>query len=245
MNYINEAIKLLRRDGPYQLLKKGVPFIYNRHVAPLLPRRTVNLNGVEVSASRFSQTVLPWKTEHRPHYESGLISGIEDYVQERDSVVIVGGGYGPTAVRAAQKVGKSGKVYVYEGSAEETKYVEETAEINNVSERVKIIHGIVGPKISLRGEQGNAIQVPPEELPECDVLELDCEGAEVEILQNIKVRPRVILVESHGINDASSSKVEGLLKELSYSVKSKEVADKGKTEFCIDNDIYTLIAVRQ
>jgi hypothetical protein len=39
-------------------------------------------------------------------------------------------------------------------------------------------------------------QVTPAELPECDVLELNCEGSEIGILRNMTIRPRAIAVET-------------------------------------------------
>jgi len=245
MNYFIKAISVLGREGPFGLLKRGVPFIYNRHIAPVLPRTNADYNGVRVRAARYFDSVLPWREKNKPQYESGLVSGLDEYVEEGDSVVIVGGGWGVTAVKAAQKAGGSGQVTVYEGSTEEINHVRETTQRNNVSDRVEVIHSVVGPKVSLRGEAGAASYVAPEDLPECDVLELDCEGSEIDILKNLSIRPRVILIESHGMHGAPTSKVEDLLKELSYSVKSKEAADKRIEEFCRENDIYSLVAVRE
>jgi hypothetical protein len=81
-------------------------------------------------------------------------------------------------------------------------------------------------------------------LPECDVLLLDCEGSEIGILEKLTVQPRVILVESHGMYDSPSQEIEELLKRQSYSIKSKEPAVK-ESEFCCDNDIYSITAVRE
>lgn len=253
MENLTKAIGILREGGPSELLKRGVPYAYNKYIVnaynknivPLLPRTNTSYNGIDVNAARYFDAIIPWRQKNEPYYESGLVSGIEEYVREGDDVVIVGGGWGVTAVKAAQNVGSSGKVTVYEGADKQVKYVQETTKKHNVSDRVNIIHGIVGPKICLNSEEKNAARVSPEQLPECDVLELDCEGAEIEILENLTIRPRVILVESHGIHDASSSKVEGLLNELSYSVKSKEVADRGREKSCLHKDVYTLAAVQE
>lgn len=248
MKTLSKALRVLREDGASELIKKGVPYVFNNSIGPLLlSRPTVSYNGVDVNTAQYFDSVTPWRQENRPYYESGLISGIEEYVQEGDNVVIVGGGWGVTAVKAAQNVGSSGKVTVYEGSQREVNRVQETTKINNVSDRVDVIHGIVGQKISLRGEgEGEkATHISPNQLPECDVLELDCEGAEIGILENLTIQPRVIMVESHGMYDASSSRVEELLNDLSYSVKSKEVADRGLEEVCVDDDIYSLAAVKE
>lgn len=63
--------------------------------------------------------------------------------------------------------------------------------------------------------------------------------------ENLSIRPRVIIVETHGMNDAPSSKIEELLEAMSYSVTSKEVAEKEVEEFCAKNDTHTLTAVRE
>lgn len=151
MTILTKAIRVLREDGPSELLKQGVPYVYNNHIAALLPKTNASYNGVDVKAARYFDTIVPWREKDRPHYESGLISGIEEYVREGDDVVIVGGGWGVTAVKAAQNVGSSGKVTVYEGSNEEVNHVQETIRKHNLSDRVDVIHGIVGPEISLRG----------------------------------------------------------------------------------------------
>jgi len=245
MNYFDKAIGVLRRDGPLQLLKKGVPFIYDVHVAPHLPRTRATYNGVSVKGARYFDSILPWRVKHRPQYESGLVSGLDKNVEPGDRVVIVGGGWGVTTVIAAREAGKSGKVIVYEGSEKGIADIQETLKQNRIPRNIDIRHGVVGPLISLRGDAGKADQVSPKKIPECDVLELDCEGAEVEILKNLSILPRVILVETHGMHKASSAKVEELLEELSYSVEVKEVADKGTKDFCLEKDVYSLVAVHK
>jgi len=245
MNNLSRAVQVLKEDGILSLLQSGLHFIYNRQIAPLFPRINAEYNGVKVDdySTYYLDSIVPWRKKERPYYESGLISGIEKHVKKGDRVAIVGGGWGVTAVKSAQIVGKSGKVIVFEGSADKTGHIQETITINKVSNNVDVDHCIVGPMINLRGEAGGAKHISPDELPECDVLELDCEGAEIEILDNMTIRPRVILVESHGMYDAPSSKVENLLTDNYYSVKSKEVADKGNREKCVDNDIYSITAI--
>ncbi|WP_186313384.1 FkbM family methyltransferase [Halorubrum salsamenti] len=203
---------------------------------------TTKLNGVSVNAARYNPTSFPWKVEAEPDYESGIISGINKWVTEGETIVIVGGGWGVTAARAAKVAGPSGNVIVYEGSEDEVKKIRETAEINDISERVSINHSIVGPKINLYSQEGDAQQIPPKALPECDVLELDCEGAELEILKNISIRPKVLLVESHGVYGASSEEVEKILKELSYTIQSKEIAEKRFEDLHREQDVYVITA---
>lgn len=245
MNYIYRAVRLLKKEGFISLVKKATPFVYDRHIAPHLPRTGyASYNGVSVKAARCFDSTLPWRNPDHPHYESGLISGLNEQVYRDDSVVIIGGGWGVTTVKAGQKVGESGDITVYEGAASEINKITDTITKNNVSDRTDIVHAIVGQEISLRGEAEDAERISPRELPECDVLLLDCEGSEVEILEKLSVRPRVILVESHGMYDAPSDKIEELLEGLAYSIKLKEPAVKD-SEFCINNDIYSITAVRK
>lgn len=244
-NNLSRAVRVLKEDGILSLLQSGFHFIYNRQIAPLFPRTNAEYNGVKVNdySTYYFDSIVPWRIKKRPYYESGLISGLEEHLKEGDRVAIIGGGWGVTAVKSAQIVGKSGKVIVFEGAADKISHIQETVTMNKVSNNVDVDHCIVGPVMNLRSEAGGAKHISPDKLPECDVLELDCEGAEIEILKNMTIRPRVILVESHGMYDAPSSKIENILIDNSYSVKLKEVADKGNRKKCIDNDIYSISAV--
>ena len=81
--------------------------------------------------------------------------------------------------------------------------------------QLTVNHAIVGEAISVYGapEDLSPRVVTPADLPECDVLALDCEGAEIVILRNLKFRPRAIAVESHGIYGAPSKMVRELLEQ--------------------------------
>jgi tRNA A58 N-methylase Trm61 len=120
-------------------------------------------------------------------------------VERGNQVVIVGGGWGLSTVTAARSVGKEGSVVRFKSSESAVRNVEETVHLNDVSERSVIRYAIVSHAYSLRGEKGKATIVSPEDLPECDVLVLDCEGVEKEILEEMEIRPRVLIVETHGM----------------------------------------------
>ena len=72
-----------------------------------------------------------------------------------------------------------------------------TVRLNGVEDRCSIYHALVGEDIHVHGPMKGASKIPPSNIPNCDVLELDCEGAEYSILQNLKIEPRVIVVEVH------------------------------------------------
>jgi hypothetical protein len=77
---------------------------------------------------------------------------------------------------------------------------------------------------------------PPSTVPECDVLDLDCEGAEVEILRELDFAPRVIVVEVHPHLGSPVEAVEAELAERGY-----DVVERGAT--ARDDDIPVLTAV--
>jgi hypothetical protein len=151
-------------------------------------------------ADRF---VLRYNREISPHsfdvldYEGGVISAHTELTQLGDTVVIVGGGYGITTVRAGNYVGTSGLVITYEGGAKEVETLLRTIELNNVESNCETHHAIVGRERDVYGDSTAAKQVHPAELPDCDVLELDCEGSEIDILAHLESRPRVLIVELH------------------------------------------------
>lgn len=88
------------------------------------------------------------------------------------------------------------------------------------------MHTIVGDDHHLEGDAGAADVISPMELPPCDVLEMDCEGAETAILSELEIQPRTIIVEAHwNINEIKSN-----LAELGYSIVSEMLAETGPYE---------------
>jgi hypothetical protein len=108
-------------------------------------------------------------------------------------------------------------------------------------------HAVVGEAIGVYGaaDELATLVVPPSELPECDVLELDCEGAEIMILRNMRLRPRVIAVETHGVNGAPSKLVTEILEQLDYAVEDYGIAEPRVAQECEDYDIRVLLATRK
>lgn len=243
MGYLDKAIKVTRRDGLCTTITSGIPFLYNRHIAPQLPRRSATYNGVEVKAARYFDGILPWRRCDRPKYESGIVAALEGNIREDDNVVIVGGGWGVTTVKVAQ-LASDGTVTVYEGSTEHISHIEDTLSRNNLSGDISIRHSVVGIPTQLWGNKGKAGRTNPSELAECDVLELDCEGSEKQILRNMGIRPRCIIVETHGMYDSSTSEVQQILEELSYDIESVRIAEEEFREHCIENDVYVIVATK-
>jgi len=130
--------------------------------------------------------------------EMGIASAHGKLTQSGDRVVIVGGGDGATAVTAAKRVGRTGSVMIYEGGDRAARQLQERLAERGVASICTVHHAIVGPEIDVYGGDGaHALSVAPEDLPDCDILELDCEGSEIDILRSLQIRPRVIIVEIH------------------------------------------------
>lgn len=244
--YRARAVAVLRRDGPLGLMRRGIPFVHDRIVRPRLPRvYETTYNGVTVRPGKPLDGVLPWVDDGpEPDHESGLVDAADEHVQRGDDVVIVGGGWGVTTVHVARQVGPAGSVVVYEGAASSAEKAAETARRNGVEDRVEIRHAVVETAVALRGDPEGADAVDAAALPDCDVLVLDCEGAETEILPALEVDPRTIAVESHGHYGAPSDAVTTALSELGYEVATRAVADEGTRKTCVERDIYVLVGGR-
>jgi hypothetical protein len=84
--------------------------------------------------------------------------------------------------------------------------------------------------------------MPADEIDNYDVLVLDCEGAELTILEEIVDRTSVIIAETHGFLGAPLSTVGKKLKHLGYAVHSRRIAEPDQRVFCEENGIYVLVA---
>ena len=220
----------------------------NRVIFPVWSRlpatRNAIWNDVKVPSEvapgpRHLDTLIsaPVRTDY-PKSEAGEVAGHEHRTQSGDNVVIIGGGRGVTAVRAAQAVGPEGSVLVYEGGQEYVELIRDVASLNGVSNRVEVRHALVGPGLSIYGTPDGAESVDPAEIPECDVLELDCEGAEAEIFPHLEVRPRVIILEVHAREYDNPERWRQDLDDLGYEIVDRRTNEgEPLTETGLRNEI--------
>lgn len=203
--------------------------LYNRILREHLPRKRKVLNGVVTRKARLLDL-----TTVNPDYEAPLIRSIREYVHRNDTCLIIGAGWGVSSVAAARI---TNKVITYEGSLDQVVKVQKTLSLNDVEGRVDLRRGLVGGRGEIYGES-EAMSVPPPQLPEAEVLVMDCEGAEIEILRRMTKEPRTIIVESHGHLGTATKDILERLEELGYSICRVEAENK-------ENDVMVVTAMRR
>lgn len=213
-------------------------------VRPCLPatRRCV-YNGVVMGKRYpFIEDYLPGEFSGiQPAYKQPNVAAIREHVGAEDTVVIVGAGQGVTTVVAARQAW-NGSVYAYEPGSKWIELTEGAVRLNAVDDRVTLIETAVGNIITSQGSDTSAAgRTDPEELPECDVLELDCEGAEIEIITGLKKLPEVIIVETHGFRGAPTEDTVTALEDRGYGVTERMAVERGE-KYSHKRDAYVLIA---
>jgi hypothetical protein len=146
-----------------------------------------------------------------------------------------------TCVVAASAAAETGSVNCFEGDLKGVDAVRRVAQLNGISERIIARHAVVGEAIGVYGDAVATTTVHPSELPTCDVLELDCEGAEIVILRDMTIQPRVIAVETHGFLGAPTATVRELLEKRGYCVQDLGWAEPRALSACVENDIRVLV----
>jgi precorrin-6B methylase 2 len=209
--------KLLIDKGPSGLIQ-AVIFKILTNCFHIPSRKIAMFNGIAVrGASLYS------KIEIYPEHEAELISAIRNYIKSDENVLVIGGGTGASTVAVAHQVGIKGTVITYEGNKNSVNVVNDTINLNKVEDRVSVKHMIVEKPVHLMGFVGEASTILAKDFPECDVLVMDCEGAELPILQNLIIKPRLIIVETHPMFDSPEEKIIELLKNLGYDIISNDL----------------------
>jgi hypothetical protein len=180
-----KLVHLVRNSSFEALSKRAAGYLYRRTIRKFLPTiAEVKYSGISISRERkfgdgkLPDFLVPHLLEDIADYEQTLIGALRSQVRIGDRVTIVGGGEGVTAVVAANAVGERGSFVCFEGNSWNVHKVRATAARNKMSRRLTVKHAVVGEAIAVYGvpHQLSTVVVPPAELPECDMLELDCEA---------------------------------------------------------------------
>jgi hypothetical protein len=215
-------------------------------------RRLYYWSGVRVLEDRALDSWLmpdryPRKPIDIPNYEEALVEGLHRLVRPGDRVVVVGGGFGVTSVVAAQAAGVNGKVWCYEASTAQLSWIRTTFALNRTrmpTAPLHLVHAYVGQARPPMSAGSDVERVEPRVLPACDVLELDCEGAELGILEGMTIRPRGLVVETHGVFGAPTLAVRKLIESCGYSVLSVRLAEERLRDLHVAQDVRVIVAVR-
>jgi hypothetical protein len=132
--------------------------------------------------------------DYKPDREAACGDALCRHAERGDEVVVVGGGRGLTTVIAARMTHFEGSVTVYESNSTMLETLRRTIEVNRVADLVTTVHAAIG-SVSEQAEElfgpGDGERLDPSALPECDVLEMDCEGAELAAPKYVSVeRPK-------------------------------------------------------
>ena len=225
------ALDIGRGDGLATLARKIPPFCYQQ-LHPSLPTSGhVELNGVETAIEkRVLDDVVPralkqyvWCDD--PRYEDLYVGCLRTHVDRGETVVAVGGGEGVSTVALARQVGRDGRVCTFEGGAAQVERCHETVAFNGVSDRVTVEHAIISTDYSLRSARADAGIVDPTELPVCDTLAIDADGAEIPILEGLHAvdpasRPGRLVVEHHAVLDDGTRVLEYQPERVRDSIRS-------------------------
>lgn len=168
----------------------------------------------------------PYPTASDPDYEHTEAEALRTYTSQNDDVVIIGGGLGVTTVVASRVT--DGTVTTFEPSKNTFEILQRTIAVNDCQDNVTGICAAIGRVKNsnlTHARPTNSETVSPADLPDADVYEMDCEGAETTILAEMEVRPTVVLVETHDNEEA----VVDCLTEAGYEIV--EIVDEGRGQY--------------
>lgn len=238
MDLLQRAYRRYNDGGISGLLAGVIPWTYRNSIRRVLPTSGYAIrNGVKVRRRKIFDGFLPhsgWHgASHVPDYEGGIVNHHQSVTEATDKVVIIGGGFGTSMVTAAKIVGEKGSVIVYEGSKQFAQKLCEVAKWNGTSDICEIRSAVVSNKSNTYTGKESQKQVSPSALPSCDVLEMDCEGAEEKIIPGLEIRPKYLIIEIHpDMMDQTPQYLFRHLQQKGYQIASKldhngrEITDK-------------------
>jgi hypothetical protein len=239
---IDKARKAFKEGGFTLFVGRTIKYLYNL-VYSHFPKRYLEYNGVGVPAARLFEDKIPTRVvEDRENYEEGIVRSIERNVRKDDEVILLGGGYGVTAVKAAQQTGDASFVSIFEASEEQVELIMDTLERNDYRD-IEVNNAVVGSEVDVWGSSESAESLNPGDIPSCDVLEMDIEGSEKEVLKNLEIRPRVLIVESHGFKGSKTKRTRELVSQLGYNIQTIDLAEN--TEFAKQNDVKIVTGIKE
>ena len=191
--------------------------LWELYIRPRLPPSSINLTKLNGKTVPYDNSKLLDEYIGIPNYEWKLICGMKSTIQKGDTVLIVGGGNGVSTLYARDLVGKNGSVFAYEGADRRAQRMKDHFHRRPIS-NVKINHRVVSKAESLAGSAEGTEILSPKDLPQSDIVVLDCEGAEKSIVPDLSFRPRGMVIETHGIFGAPPADMKNMLTDHEYEI---------------------------
>jgi hypothetical protein len=228
MGLISRAKEVYQENGVIPLIQSTTSYLYTEYFRNYSPRmnKKIRYNNVVTGDVRLFDYVFKYgSASGNPVHKLPNINALVTAISDGDEVLVLGGGMGVTAVHAAWC---GGDVTVFEASARVCERLERVIELNGVADRVTVRNALVGSDVRLAA--GEVPQtVDPATLDGFDVVEIDIQGAEISVLNQLAARPRRIIVETHGYLGASPDKSAEQLRNMGYDVE-RRLSEEGKRE---------------
>ena len=187
---------------------------YNKTIRPHLPRKIGMYHGVAVRQPRLLDL-----RDVFSDYKKGTVNSVKEAVSTGDTVVEIGTGHGVCSSWAARQGGAKATVFSYEAANEKVAQARETLAMNNLEDRVKVTHAIVGAEKHVYGSSGSASLLSFDQLPNCDVFISDAEGAESDYVDQVsELSPREVVIETHGHRGAQTADIVSSLEKQHYQI---------------------------
>jgi hypothetical protein len=129
----------------------------------------------------------------------GILLSHDDIYRDDDVILAVGVGNGLSLIHNCLKKRIHNSFIGIEGSQKQIEITKANAKLNGIDiSKFKLIEGYAGNPDHVYGDrQQQSARMIDINFLHFDVLELDCEGSEIEVLHDMTVRPRHIIVEMH------------------------------------------------
>jgi hypothetical protein len=205
--------RLWKRKGLLEATKRSQEYclsVAHNTVKKFLPSHTITSNGVRHIAKLGDKpnTLIGIGSAD---YEDPNISWLRKHAEKEDRVVIIGGGFGVTAKLCSTECDL---VWVIEPSK---KHLE--TYIKPQGNNIIGIHAYIANPENAYGSASEATMLKSEDLPPCEILEIDCEGGEQEILKHMVIRPRLVIVETHPQFGTDNEEIKQRLQTMEYELE--------------------------
>jgi len=156
------------------------------------------------------------------NFEAGVYLSHLRVTKPNDKVLAVGLGTGSTLIPVVKLMNSSqgGFYRCIEASESQIEIAKKNIGLNNIdSSKFEILNGYAGEEIHDSWGSCNSINIDINKY-DFDVLEMDCEGSELSIIQSLKKTPRNIIVELHPghfpIEYRNFDVFENLMRDMGY-----------------------------